>query len=326
LTNRAPFTKSTSWPLRIENQKRGMDEGQKETLRRLGGPRVHFRCSMAPYTTYRVGGEVETLYEAHDVVELCRLLSFLNEESIPYLVVGCGSNLLVKDSGLKGVAILLRGSLAALEEASSGRMTLVAGAGLSLTELLIHCRLKGLSGLEFLAGIPGTVGGALAMNAGAFGEEMGSRVQEVQMVKPEGAVVVRERSQLTFAYRSLAMEPGWVIIGARLVVDSSEPHLVAGRITELLKRRRASQPIRYPSAGSVFKNPPGDFAGRLIENAGLKGKRMGGAMVSPEHANYIVNTGGATAGDILALVEMVREKVRQETGVWLDTEIRVVGL
>ena len=311
-----------------------MDKRQKKELSRLGVEGVRFDCSMAQHTTFRVGGPAESLYEAKDAENLQRVIAFLNREKIPYIVVGKGSNLLVKDEGLEGVVILLRGPLASMAQENTDPpvsnlrthdMTVHAGAGLPIADLLIHCRDSGYGGLEFLAGIPGTVGGAVAMNAGAFGKEIGDWVKEINVITAEGGVVARNRSQLKFSYRALHMEKKSVIIGACLKVDTGTGKTVAKRIAGYLKRRKESQPIEFPSAGSIFKNPPNDYAGRLIELAGLKGNKIGGAMISEKHANYIVNTGDATAKDILDLLTLIQEKVKKENGIKLEPEIKIVG-
>jgi UDP-N-acetylmuramate dehydrogenase len=231
----------------------------------------------------------------------------------------------VKDEGLEGVVIHLGGSLANIREESRNGLDILAGAGLPLIDLLAHCRASGLGGLEFLAGIPGTVGGAVAMNAGAFGKEAGDKVMEVHIVTANGDMDVRDRSGLKFSYRGLQLEKGSVIIASRLRIDLETQEIVAKRIAGYLKKRKESQPLEYPSAGSVFKNPPNDFAGRLVEQVGLKGKKIGGAMISNKHANYIVNTGGATAKDIIGLMNLVRQKVKKETGIELEPEIQVAG-
>ena len=302
-----------------------MDRRQKEDLRRLCAERVQFEYSMSQFTTFQVGGKAEALYEACNLENLQAVIAYLNRENIGYLVLGRGSNLLVKDEGLEGVVIHLGGSLANIREESRNGLDLLAGAGLALIDLLAYCRASGLGGLEFLAGIPGTVGGAVAMNAGAFGKEAGDRVMEVHMVTANGDIEVRDRSALKFSYRGLQLEKGSVIIASRLGIDSETQEIVAKRIAGYLKKRKESQPLEYPSAGSVFKNPPNDFAGRLVEQVGLKGKRIGGAMISKKHANYIVNTGGATAKDIIGLMNLVRQKVKKETGIELEPEIQVAG-
>ncbi len=302
-----------------------MDEKQRKGLERMGGKEIRFDCPMTQYTTFRVGGHVDTLYFARDLKELQQVLSYLGENHIPYLIVGKGSNLLVKNGGFNGVAIILREKLATIELGGENDEILVAGGGLSITKLLTQCSRKGLGGLEFLAGIPGTVGGAVAMNAGAFGNDIGSMVQEIQVINHQGDLATINRSQLKFSYRKSSIPEGTVITKARFQLNCETPEIVAERMADYLRRRKASQPMEYPSAGSVFKNPPNDYAGRLIEKVGLKGRRIGGAMISPKHANYIVNTGGARAADILALMELAREKVREETGIELEPEIRVIG-
>ena len=302
-----------------------MDKRQKKALISLAGDNVVFGCPMARHTTFRVGGDVEALFEAHDVERLQRALAYLNGEHIPYLVVGGGSNLLVRDGGLEGVAILLKGSLQAVEQSGSDISTIIAGAGMTIVDLLKYCRESGLGGLEFLAGIPGTVGGAVAMNAGAFGEETATSIHEISMVVPGGGLVVRKRPQLKFSYRELLLEKGSVILKVCFKLALVDKEFVAERIARNLKRRKETQPLEYAGAGSIFKNPPNDYAGRLIEHMGLKGKRIGGAMISKKHANFIINTGGAKAGDILILLNLARDQVKNKTGIDLQPEIKVVG-
>ncbi|MFO7600256.1 MAG: UDP-N-acetylmuramate dehydrogenase [Candidatus Desulfacyla sp.] len=302
-----------------------MDARQKTELLRTAAGRVEFDAPMRRRTTFRVGGSAEALYEAPDLEDLCRIVSYLFREEIPYLVIGRGSNLLVRDGGIRGVVILLSGIFSRIEGRQPDESDVLAGAGLSIADLLIWCRRRGLSGIEFLAGIPGTVGGAVAMNAGAFGDEIGAWVREIRLVDPHGELHTIDRSRLIFSYRSLDMERGAIIaqVGFRLNPETGKD--VAGSISGYLKRRKASQPIEDASAGSVFRNPPNDYAGRLIEEAGLKGKRFGGAMISSKHANFIVNTGGATAADVLALIDAAREAVMRTAGIELKPEIHVVG-
>ena len=302
-----------------------MDERQRTELLKTCEKDIQFDCPMNQYTTFRVGGKVEVLFRARELSDLQRMVSYLSAESIPYLIVGRGSNLLVRDVGLKGVAIILSGRLAAVEKNGRNDECVLAGGGLSIGELLGYCNQKGLGGLEFLAGIPGTVGGALAMNAGAWGKDVGEAVREIQMVTHQGELDTKGRSDLHFAYRELSIPKGTVIFRIRFELNREKPETVAGRVAEYAKRRKARQPLEFPSGGSVFKNPPNDFAGRLIENTGLKGKRIGGGMISQRHANFIVNTGGARAEDILSLMDLARKKVREQTGIDLEPEIRVVG-
>jgi len=302
-----------------------MDKRQKDDIRRLAGETVRFDCPMAQYTTLGVGGPAEVLYETDDLETLRRVIVYLNRERVPYVVVGRGSNLLVRDEGLDGLVIILRGSLASVKRNATDASELMAGGGLVLSDLLVHCRSFGLGGLEFLAGIPGTIGGAIAMNAGAFGKEIGGRVRELHTLNATGDMTAKRRSDLNFSYRNLQLEKGSIIVASVLKIDLESEKTVAERIANYLKQRKETHPIEYPSAGSVFKNPPHDYAGRLIEQVGLKGKKIGGAMISEKHANYIVNTGNATAEDILALMSLAQEKVMAETGVGLEPEVRVAG-
>ncbi len=302
-----------------------MDKEQKKKLVRLTSGKIDFDCPMSQYTTFRVGGQCEALFKAEDQNELRQLVGYLNKESIPYFTAGRGSNLLIKDRGIDGLVILLKGNLASIEQDKNNESTILAGAGLPLVDLLSHCRVSGLSGVEYLAGIPGTVGGAVAMNAGAFGKEFGSRVQELHLISAKGDLKIKNHTQLKFSYRNFNTEKGAIIIRARLKLDKEPNEIVAGSISHYLKKRKQSQPLEYPSAGSVFKNPLNDYAGRLIENAGMKGKKIGGAMISNKHANFIVNTGGASATDILELLHLAQAEVKKATGIELEPEIMILG-
>lgn len=302
-----------------------MDARQKTELLRIAAGRVEFDSPMTQRTTFRVGGNAEALCDVEDMEDLCRILPYILKEEIPYLLVGRGSNLLVRDGGIKGVVILLSGNFSRVEFKKPDGSDILAGAGLAIADLLIACRQRGLSGLEFLAGIPGTVGGAVAMNAGAFGNEIGAWVREVTLVHPDGECHIMDQSRLRFSYRTLDIQKGAVIARVSFRLNLENQRIVSERIRGYLVRRKASQPLGDASAGSVFRNPPGDYAGRLIEQAGLKGKRIGGAMVSDRHANFIVNTGGATATDILRLIDLIRKAVMRTGGIQLKLEIHVVG-
>jgi UDP-N-acetylmuramate dehydrogenase len=299
-----------------------MDERQKRELIGLLNKNVHFNCPVAPYTTFRVGGTAEALCAVKDLGQLKQLLAFVRKESLPYLVLGKGSNILVRDGGLKGIALLLKGELEGVEEKEG---TIHAGGGLGLSELVRFSHKQGLGGLEFLAGIPGTVGGAVAMNAGAWGKSTGDVVTTVEILTADGERGIMSGSQLQFGYRRAVLPAGAVVVKAQFKGTPDRPEAIGERIRDYLERRKAGQPLDYPSAGSVFKNPPHDYAGRLIESVGLKGKRVGGAMISDKHANVIVNVGGARAEDVLALMDTARQRVREQTGIDLEPEIKVVG-
>jgi UDP-N-acetylmuramate dehydrogenase len=302
-----------------------MDERVKKELSATVQGRVRFDCPMDEHTTFRVGGKVDALCSVKGLPELRELLSYLRTERIPSMVIGKGSNLLVKDDGFRGVMIHLGGDLAVIERSSEDKTLLFAGGGVSLAHLLGFCQPEGVGGLEFLAGIPGTVGGAVAMNAGAWGWDMAGVVREIEVMTGEGNLTRKDRSGLDFSYRHLSIPPGSVIVRAGLRAREENPLKISSAVAANLKGKKAKQPLEYPSAGSVFKNPPNDHAGRLIDSAGLKGGRIGGAMISEKHANFILNTGGAKAADILSLAALARERVREKTGIDLELEIIVVG-
>jgi UDP-N-acetylmuramate dehydrogenase len=302
-----------------------MDEKQRQYLMEIAGEVLEYDCPMARYTTFRVGGKAEVLCPVETVERLQAVMAFLHQEAIPYLVIGRGSNLLVKDGGIEGVVLMLKGGLATIEKSLEGGSIVTGGGGLSITELLRYCGNEGLGGLEFLAGIPGTLGGAVAMNAGAWGQDVGARVGRVQLVMPHADVVTMTREDMHFSYRSSSTPRGAVIVAVELALDRVEPEEVTAKVETCLKERQEKQPLKHPSVGSIFKNPPNGYAGALIEKAGLKGKRIGGAMISPKHANWIVNMGGAQAKDILALMKLARQRVKEQTGIVLDPEIKVVG-
>ena len=282
---------------------------------------------MSELTTVRVGGPADILIYPADREDLARLMPVLSDRAIPYLVLGNGSNLIVRDGGIRGAVLCLRegfSTLARLDRGEKGP-AIRAAAGVNLQGFVRWTVDEGIGGFEALCGIPGTVGGALAMNAGAWGHEIGERVVELEVMDPSGAVLIRKRDTLRFGYRSLELSPGWIILGAVLQGEASAPQELKARVTEYFNRRKATQPLSMPSAGSVFKNPPGRSAGRLIEECGLKGVRVGDAEVSSVHANFIVNAGKATAGQVVSLISMMQERVFVKNGVKLEPEVRIVG-
>jgi UDP-N-acetylmuramate dehydrogenase len=296
---------------------------RRELVHLLGG-RVRFGVPMARLTSLRVGGPTDALAEPADRAELLALLRLCAARGLPHLVLGAGFNTLCLDGGLAGVAIHL-GRLRRLEERPGA--CLRAEAGVSHSQIAKFCAARGFAGLEFGAGIPGTLGGWVAMNAGIPGREIGDRVREIEVASPCGSGIRRlPRERLHFRYRALrGLAPGSVVVSALLAVELSTPEAVRAETERLLERRARTQPLSVPSCGSVFKNPRGDFAGRLIEAAGLKGRRIGGAEISRLHANFIANRGGASAADVLALVDEAREAVRRASGRRLELEVRVVG-
>ncbi len=302
-----------------------MDAHIKKRMKEIGGEAILFDVPMSQYTTLRVGGNVEALYKARNLGVLKKMMTFLIDEGIPYLVTGRGSNLLVRDEGLKGIAIILDESFAVIESTSLEEPYIVVGAGMPLYELVDFCAKEGLAGVEFLAGIPGTVGGGVAMNAGSWGQEMKGVINEVTILKDRGIVEKRDSLRLNFTYRGLDLNTGQIIINARLNLEFDNPALISKKVVSNMQRRKERFPVDMPSAGSIFKNPKGDYAGRLIDAVGLKGKMIGGAMISSKHANFIVNKGDASSSDILALMDLAKVKVRDVFNIQLLPEIKVVG-
>ena len=302
-----------------------MNEEQKKKLVQMFKKRVSFDFPMARCTTFGTGGKAEAFLEVLEEEELCMLLPWLVKEGLPYMVIGRGSNMIVKDGRLTGMVVRFGGKLSELQLEDSLEPRVLAGAGLSIKDFLLWCKVRGLSGMEFLAGIPGTLGGAVFMNAGAFGEEICEHVLRAQMITPTGMVKIFMRPELEFSYRKLEMERGNLITRICFAVQRGSQQQVSDRMAGFLKKRRQAQPLELPSAGSIFKNPPGEFAARLIENAGLKGTRRGGAMISEKHANFIVNAGDASSEDILTLIDLAKRRVKEDFGVKLELEVQVVG-
>jgi len=280
----------------------------REALAETLGDRVRFDFPLAHCTSLRVGGPVDALATPATREEVARTLAICAAHQIPHCVIGAGFNTLALDDRLEGVALQL-GKLRRLEERPD--CSLRVEAGVSHSQLANFCIERGLAGLEFGCGIPGTAGGWVAMNAGIPGREVKDVVREIEVISPTGREVRHiPRAELRFVYRALrGLAPGSVILSALFSVTLSDTGSVRAEVDRLLAARSKSQPLNVPSCGSVFVNPPGDFAGRLIEAAGLKGHRLGGAEISPVHANFIANRGGATAADVLALIREAQAAV-----------------
>ena len=276
---------------------------------------------MARHTSLKVGGAADFFVTPADRDDLGELLALLAETGTPHLVVGGGYNLLVRDGGIRGVVI----SLARLDELSlldGGRVRV--GAGTANRRLVQQLRDKGLGGLEFLCGIPGTVGGALAMNAGAHGGAILDHLEELVTIR-DGKVLQTGRDGLDYGYRYLKLAPGEIVVGATFSLEPADPDQIGARIAGYLEHRATSQKAGFPTAGSFFKNPEEGAAWKLIDEAGLRGARIGGAQVSEVHTNFLVNRGDATAADFLALAVRIKNAVRQITGIALEEEVRIVG-
>ncbi len=276
---------------------------------------------MSRHTSWRVGGPAETFFVPASIDDLSLFLAEL-DEATPIFWHGVGSNLLVRDGGIPGVVISATKMLRTLERVDE--YTVRAGAGLPCTQLARQCIRWGLGPSEFFAGIPGTVGGALAMNAGAHGGETWERVESVRTINRAGEIHERAPSEYTVAYRSVTGPADeWFLEGLFRFEPGVQPSMET--MNGMLERRKTTQPLGQPSCGSVFRNPPGDFSARLIEAAGLKGHRIGGAEVSEKHANFIINRDNASAADIEALIDLVRRTVREQHGIELVHEVRIVG-
>lgn len=274
------------------------------------------------YTAWKIGGPADALLEPKSAEELVEAVRTAGERSIPVTVLGGGTNVLVRDGGIRGLTIRLAKSLTRVEVDEN---RVVADAGVLYPVLANTTAAKGLAGLEFATGIPGTVGGAVYMNAGAYGSET-REVLDWADVFREGEVIRMANADLGLSYRHsiLHENPGWLVLRAGYTLGRGDPEELKARIKEFRAQRMNGSPSK-PSCGSTFKRPDNDFPGRVIEAAGLKGTRVGQIEVSPVHANYLVNHGGGTAEDALKLIELVRERVREELGVELEMEVRVVG-
>ena len=293
-------------------------------LQSLLGERVSFDVPMARHTALRIGGPADALAQPADRDELLRLLRLCANAGVAHQVLGSGFNTLVCDGGIDGVVLHL-GRFRSVEEKPPG--SLRVEAGVSHATLTNFCIRHGLAGLEFGAGIPGTVGGWTRMNAGIGERELRHALIEAEVASADGSRLdALGPGELQPVYRDLAgLAHGAVVVSTLLRVSTSSPERVRAEVELLRARRAETQPLDLPSCGSVFKNPPGDFAGRLIEAAGLKGARAGAAEISTRHANFIVNHGGARAADVLALIERAKSEVGARFGVSLEPEVRVVG-
>jgi len=276
---------------------------------------------LARHTSLKVGGPADIFIIPVDLVDLQTLLIALAETDIPWMVIGGGYNLLVRDGGYRGVVISLK-EIAFLEQLGGNRI--VAGAGVTTGALVRFAVERCLAGLEFLIGIPGTVGGALSVNAGAHDEAIMNRVENLVTVRG-GEVTTKQRAELDYGYRHLSLAAGETIVSATLQLSGGSAIEIEGRIESLLAHRRHAQRVGHANAGSFFKNPEGKQAWRLIEEAGLKGYRIGGAQVAEEHGNFLVNRGEARAADFIELSGIIKDKVREHSGIILEEEVRIVG-
>ncbi len=291
-------------------------------LREKFGARIRAAMPLAELTSFRIGGPADLFVAVEDESELMHAKAAAYRASAPCFCLGAGTNLLVSDRGMRGLVVRLGDGFGKIKIDDT---KVVAGAGAAFGTLVQTVVDRGLEGLEFGEGIPGTVGGGLVMNAGAFGGEIAKVVTLVHGVTEAGEAIALTKDDVKFAYRRTQLPNHFVITRVDFELAHGDRERLAARVAELKSKRAARQPRGVPNAGSIFKNPPGNFAGKLLEGAGLKGTRLGGAAFSDQHANFIVNLGGAQAAEVRALIEMARNKVQEQSGVWLEPEVRLVG-
>ena len=296
-----------------------------QELKRVAGLTVKIDEPMARYTTMKIGGPADYFLDVETAPALVETLRALDAGRIPFCLVGKGSNVLVSDRGIRGAVLRLGGEFKRISWREEGDRALVdVGAAYAVTQLVREAARRGYAGLEFAEGIPGSVGGALVMNAGAYGSEMEKIVERVEGVALGGAVAFR-RDEMSFTYRDSHLPSGTVVTSVRLRLEKKDAEELGAKVRALVSKRKQSQPAGYPNSGSMFRNPPGDFAGRLIEAAGLKGRRIGNAEISPRHANFMVNLGGARAEDVKRLMDLARSEVKDKFNVELFPEVKFLG-
>ncbi len=295
----------------------------------LGTDHVFPEEPMAKHITFRVGGPAEWFVRVNTVEQLRRVIALCKEQEEPYYVIGNGSDLLVSDSGVKGVIIRLTGEFEEIipkETVNKGICDVQAGAGVMLASLSLRAGKKGFTGLEFANGIPGTVGGAVLMNAGAYGGEIKDTIVAADVLTKNGEVRRLDKEELDLSYRhSAMMESGDIVLRAYFTLTVRPKLEIFAIMESYRKARQEKQPLEYPSAGSTFKRPKGHFAGKLIQDAGLSGYRIGGAMVSTKHAGFVINADGATAADVYELIQHIRKTVKEKFQVELEPEVRFLG-
>lgn len=301
-----------------------ISQAVKDSLNRfLPEDQIKTQEMMSRHTTFKVGGPADCLVSPSDEKQLGGIIRYLNKVEIPYFVVGNGSNLLVSDAGYRGVIIKIGDDMA---QVTVDGDRIHAGSGASLARVARAALDAGLTGLEFAAGIPGTVGGALIMNAGAYDGEMKMVVEEVTVIDVEGNLLALDNSTMEFGYRTSALKnQKFVATGCTFLLKKGNPEEIKAKMDDFAQRRREKQPLEFPSAGSTFKRPEGHFAGKLIQDAGLAGFSVGGAQVSEKHCGFVINKGDATAKDIKVLIGFVQDKVKDTFGVDLEPEVIMLG-
>ena len=289
----------------------------------LGKEQVLFEEPMKSHTTFRIGGPAEVFIMPKSVEQVQMAVKICREEQIPYFILGNGSNLLVSDRGYRGVIIQMDRNMGEIQVEGT---EIQAAAGALLSSIAVAARRESLTGFEFAGGIPGTLGGAVVMNAGAYGGEIKDVLKEVTVMDGDGKIFTLPASELEMGYRtSIIKTAGYLVLSARIALSEGKEEDIKARTRELSEMRTQKQPLDYPSAGSTFKRPEGYFAGKLIMDSGLRGYSVGGAMVSEKHCGFVINKGNATAEDVVSLMKHVTEVVREKYGVTLEPEVKFLG-
>ncbi len=291
-----------------------------EEIRKIVSGKILINEPLAKYSTFKIGGLADIYLEPANVDELINLIKYLKSKEVDFIILGNGSNVLISDEGFRGAVINLEFGLnfIGIEDEY-----VVAGAGVKLSKFVDFCIENGFKGVEMLAGIPGTLGGAIIMNAGAYSGEISDYLIDVDVIR-DFELVRLKKEECGFGYRTSSLTND-IVVRARFKFPSGDIEEMKKIRREILIRRNQTQPVNFPNAGSIFKNPPGNFAGKLIEDAGLKGVQIGGAQISEKHANFIINKGNATAKDVLELIKLAQSKVYEKFGVKLELEIRLIG-
>jgi len=296
----------------------------QEKLESIVSGKVFFSEPMDRHTSIGVGGMADVLIFPSSIKELGQLLSYLKECDVPFIPVGNCTNLIVRDGGYRGVLVSLKKLMTIDYQPSS--ISIHAEAGVPLSEIVNLSIKESLAGIEFCAGIPGSVGGGVKMNAGAWGSELKHVVKTVSLMNGGGEIKTAGRNELEFEYRNLNLPERTVILGAKFLLTKGVKEEIQERVSKIISMRKKKHPLELRSAGSIFKNPPNIPAGKIIDDLGLKGKKAGGAKISEIHGNFIVNSGGAKARDVISLIDMTKKRVWEERGIHLETEVKVIGV
>lgn len=301
-----------------------LNQFNSEISKLVSADYIRYNEPMKNHTTFKVGGPADLFIEPGTANELAALIQFLSQKQVPYMILGNGSNLIVRDGGIRGCVI----SLVRLDEivVDEEQCMLQAGCGAKLSAASAAALRYSLKGMEFASGIPGTIGGAVTMNAGAYGPEIKDVLDFAEVMDMDGNVFRLTNDEMLFTYRhSIVQTKGYIVLKAGFKLEAGSHEVIRSRMNELNGRRSDKQPLEFPSAGSTFKRPDGHFAAKLIEDCGLKGLQLGGAMVSEKHSGFIINYDNANAKDIIGLIGQVRQIVQQRYGITLETEVKIIG-